>query len=63
MEQVLLERVKELEREVAEIAVASRVYLDCREPDLSEKLLHERRLRRLQEIMEELAALHQRSAA
>ena len=63
MDQLPIERVKELEREVAEIAVASHAYLACREPDLSEKLLYERRLKRLQEIEEELAALHRRSAA
>jgi hypothetical protein len=48
---------------VAHIAVANHAYFACRKPDLSEKLLHETRLERLQEIKEELAALLRRSAA
>jgi hypothetical protein len=63
MGKLLIERVRELEREIAEIAVASHAYFACRKPDLSEKLLHERRLERLQEIKEELVALRRRSAA
>jgi hypothetical protein len=62
MDQLLIERVKELECEVAEIAVASHAYLASGTTDLSEQLLHERRLERLQEINEELAALHQKQA-
>jgi len=63
MGNLLIERVKELEREIAKIAVASHAYFACRKPDLKKKLLHERRLKRLQEIKEELVALRQRSAA
>ena len=63
MGKLLIERVRELEREIAEIAVASHAYFVCRKPDLSEKLLHERRLERLQEIKEELTALLGHSAA
>ena len=58
-----IERVRELEREIAEIAVASHAYFACRKPDLETKLLHGRRLERLQEIKEELAVLLRRSAA
>jgi hypothetical protein len=63
MGKLLIERVRGLEREIAEIAVASHAYFTCRKPGLSEKLLHERRLERLQEIKEELTALLGRSAA
>ena len=62
MDKLLIERVRELEREIAEIAVASHAYFACRKPDQSEKLLHERRLERLQEIKQELTDLR-RSAA
>ena len=58
-----LERVRELQREIAEIAVASHAYFACRKPNLEKKLLHEKRLERLHEIKEELAALLRRSAA
>jgi hypothetical protein len=61
--ELLIERVKKLELEIAHIAVANHAYFACRKPDLSEKWLHERRLERLQEIKEELAALLRRSAA
>ena len=63
MGKLLIEHVRELEREIAEIAVASHAYFGCRKPDLSEKLLHERWLDRLQEIKEELVALRRRLAA
>ena len=58
-----IERVRELKREIAEIAAEKNAYLACHNADLAKKLLHERQLERLQEIKEELAALLRRSAA
>jgi hypothetical protein len=63
MGRLSIERVKELQREIAEIAAGNHAYFACRKPDLPKKLLHERRHERLQEIKEELAALLRRSAA
>jgi len=63
MGKLSIERVKELQREIAEIAVGNHAYFACSKPDLPKKLLHERRHERLQEIKEELAALLRRSAA
>jgi hypothetical protein len=57
------ERVRELDREIAEIAAGNHAYFACRKPNLAKKVLHERRHERLQEIKEELAALLRRSAA
>jgi hypothetical protein len=63
MGNLLIERVRELEREIAEIAAANYAYFACRKLDLRKKLLHERRHARLLEIKKELAALLRRSAA
>jgi hypothetical protein len=63
MGRLSIERVKDLQREIAEIAAGNHAYFACRKPDLPKKLLHERRHERLQEIKEELAALLRRSAA
>jgi hypothetical protein len=63
MGKLLIERVRELEHEIAEIALASHASFACRKPDVSEKMLHEKWLERLQEIKEEIVALRLRSAA
>jgi hypothetical protein len=54
---LLIERIQELQREIAQISAANHAYFNCRKIDPSNKLLHERRHKRLQEIKEELAAL------
>jgi hypothetical protein len=53
----IIERIQELQREIAEISAANHAYFACGQVDPSKKLLHERRHQRLQEIKEELAAL------
>ncbi len=63
MGMLLVKHVRELEREIAEIADANHAYFASHKPDLEKQLLHQRRRERLQEIREELAALLRRSAA
>jgi hypothetical protein len=62
MGKLSIERVKELQREIAEIAAENHAYFACSKPDLPKKLLHKRRHERLEGIKEELAALLRRSA-
>jgi len=61
MNNPVIERVRELQCEVAQIAAAHRVEMPYRKGDL-EKLRYERRLDRLQEINEELSYLLLRAA-
>ena len=63
MDKLSIERVKDLQREIAEIAAENHAYFACSKLDLPKKLLHEKRHVRLEEIKEELAALLRRSAA
>jgi hypothetical protein len=58
----LNERVRELEREMAEVNAAERAYLACRKPSLWQERQHERRQERLEEIKKELAAWFRRPA-
>jgi ribosomal protein L29 len=54
---LLIERIQELQREIAQISAANHAYFACHKVNPSKKLQHERRHKRLQEIKEELAAL------
>ena len=58
-----IERVRELKREVAQIAAAHRAEMPYRKGNLDKQLRHERRLDRLPQIRVELSALLPRSAA
>jgi hypothetical protein len=60
---LLIDRVRELEHEIAEITSANHASFACGKHNLPNKLLHERRHERLQEIKEELGALLQRRVA
>ena len=58
-----IERVRELKREIAEIAAEKNAYLACHNADLAKKLLHERRWSGCKRSTQELTALRRRSAA
>jgi hypothetical protein len=62
MDKRLIERVRELQCEVPQIAAAHRGEMPYRKGDLEKQLRYERRLDRLQEIKEELSYLLQRAA-
>jgi hypothetical protein len=62
MDKRLIERVRELQCEVAKIAAAHRAEMPYRKGDLENQLRYEARLARLQEIKEELGYLHKRAA-
>ena len=58
----LIERVRELQVEVAQIAAAHRGEMPYRKGDLEKRLRYEERLHRLQDIKEELGYLLRRAA-
>jgi hypothetical protein len=60
--QPLTERVRELEREMAEIYAAEADYFARRKPNLWQEWAHERRQERFDEILNELAAWLRRPA-
>ncbi len=62
MDKGLIERVRELQCEVAQIAAALRGEMPYRKGDLEKQQRYERRLDRLQEIKEELSYLLRRAA-
>jgi hypothetical protein len=62
MNKRVIERVRELQCEVAQIAAAHRGEMPYRKGDLEKQLRYERRLDRLQEIKEELSFLLRRAA-
>ena len=57
MKQLVSERIKELRREIAEISVANRKYSKGPKYGAATNAEQERRLERLQAIMDELIAL------
>ena len=58
----LIERVRELQVEVAQIAAAHRGEMPYRKGELEKRLRYEERLHRLQDIKEELGYLLKRAA-
>lgn len=56
MLQPITERIKELREEIAKINEANRIYLKCENRRIG-AAAHERRIERLQEIIEEILAL------
>jgi hypothetical protein len=62
MNKRVIERVRELQCEVAQIAAAHRGEMPYRKGDLEKRMRYERRLDRLQEIKEELSFLLRRAA-
>jgi hypothetical protein len=57
----LVERVRELQVEVAQIAAAHRAEMPYRKGELEKRLRYEERLHRLQDIKEELGGLLKRA--
>ena len=62
MDERLIERVRELQFEVAQIAAAHRGEMPYRKGELEKRLRYEERLHRLQDIKEELGYLLRRAA-
>ena len=62
MNKRLVERVRELQTEVTQIATAHRGEMPYRKGELEKRLRYEERLHRLQDIKEELSYLLRRAA-
>jgi hypothetical protein len=62
MNKRLPERVRELQSEVAQIAIAHRGEMPYRKGELEKRLRYEERLHRLQKIKDELSGLLRRAA-
>ena len=62
MDKRLIERVRELQCEVAQIAAAHRGEMPYRKGEFEKRLRYEERLHRLQDIKEELGDLLRRAA-
>jgi hypothetical protein len=62
MDERLIERVRELQCEVAQIATAHYCEMPYRKGELEKRLRYEERLNRLQDIKEELGVLLKRAA-
>jgi hypothetical protein len=57
MQELVKERIRKLRQEIAEISEANRLYLQGKKRMYVEAADQERRLQRLQEILEELSTL------
>jgi hypothetical protein len=63
MDRPMIERVRDLQREIVLIEQDTRAYFGCRKPSTERTLLQQRRVERLIEIKNELGRLLQKSAA
>jgi len=63
MDRPMIERVRDLQREIVLIEQDTRAYFGCRKPSKERTLLQQRRVERLTEIKNQLSRLRQKSAA
>jgi len=63
MDRPMIERVRDLQREIVLIEQDTRAYFGLRKPSTEKTLLQQRRVERLTEIKNELGRLLQKSAA